>query len=80
LYKFAIAQGFDDYKDQVNSEFKQSKDEFKEYRQQLLNAFAKYRTETAQVWGDRNNPVDDKKTWVSYHGDLNHRSVVCSGL
>jgi len=76
LHKFAIAEGFDAYKDQVKSEFKQSKDEFREYRQQLLNAFEKYRAETAQVWGDKNNPVNDKKTWVSYQGDLSHRSVV----
>lgn len=76
LSQAVMAEDFDAYKHQMNSEFKQSKDEFKEYRQQLLNAFAEYRAETAQVWGDKNNPVTDKKMWVSYQGDLSHRSVV----
>lgn len=76
MCSLVIAEDFDAYKQQINSEFKQTKDEFKEYRQQLLNAFSEYKTQTAQVWGDKNNPVSDKKTWVSYQGDLNHRSVV----
>ncbi len=76
LVQSAMAEGFDEYREQVNSEFEQTKNEFEKYRQQLLNAFSEYRAETAQVWGDKNNPVNDKKTWVSYQGDLNHRSVV----
>ena len=76
LYQSVMAEDFGAYKQQMNSEFKQSKDEFKEHRQQLLNAFAEYKAETAQVWGDKNNPVNDKKIWVSYQGDLSHRSVV----
>ena len=76
LYQPVMAEDFGAYKQQMNSEFKQSKDEFKKYRQQLLNAFAEYKAETAQVWSDKNNPVNDKKIWVSYQGDLSHRSVV----
>jgi membrane-bound lytic murein transglycosylase C len=74
--QIAIAEDFNAYRNQLNKEFRQTVDEFDEYRQQLQNAFSKYKAETAQVWGDGNNPVDDKKTWVSYQGDLRHRSIV----
>jgi membrane-bound lytic murein transglycosylase C len=76
MYQSVVAEDFDAFKRQINSEFKQSKDEFKEYRQQLQDAFSRYKTETAQIWGDGNSPVSNDKTWVSYQGDLSHRSIV----
>ena len=60
---------FDAYKQQVSTGFE-------EYKKQLQKGFDKYKKETSKIWGNKNNPVDDKAKWVSYQGDINHRSIV----
>ncbi len=66
---------FEAWKREQLSGFKQSKDEFKAYRQELKAAFEEYKRKTAAVWG-RDNIVPGKNNWVSYIDNLNHRSVV----
>ena len=70
------ASGFDQYRQQMQQEFQRSKDEFQEYRRQLLAAFETYRRKTAAVWGAKSNVMPDRTNWVSFQGDLNHRGVV----
>jgi membrane-bound lytic murein transglycosylase C len=70
------ASEFDKYRQQMQQEFSQSKDEFKEYKRQLLAAFETYKRKTSSVWGARDNVMPDSSNWVSYQGDLNHRGVV----
>jgi len=70
------ASGFDQYRRQLQQEFLESKDEFEQYKRQLLDAFETYRRKTAGVWGAKDNVMPDGSNWVSFPGDLNHRGVV----
>lgn len=69
------AENFSDWKNQQQSEFKQVKDEFEQYRDELNAAFAEYKRKTGAVWG-RENVIPSGKRWVSYLDQLNQRSVV----
>ncbi len=67
---------FDSYKSQENIEFQSAKDEFKLYKQQILAAFDRYKYQVSKIWGDKNTITPNSKNWVSFQGDLNHRSIV----
>lgn len=70
------ASDFESYRQKLQTEFQQSKDEFKEYRRELLAAFETYKRKTGSVWGEKNNVMPDRSNWVSFQGDLSHRGVV----
>lgn len=75
--KDLLAQSeFDAFKAQENAQFEAAKDEFNLYKQQLLAAFDQYKNQVSKVWGEKNTVIPDNKNWVSFQGDLNHRSVV----
>lgn len=69
------AENFNDWKNQQESGFKQTKDEFEQYRAEIDAAFKEYKRKTAIVWG-KDNKMPDGKRWVSYIDKLNQRSVV----
>lgn len=64
------------YMQQQNQGSAAAKDEFETYKQKLLTAFEQYKKQTGKVWGNRNNVTPQANNWVSFHGDLGHRSVV----
>ncbi|MFW2371918.1 MAG: murein transglycosylase domain-containing protein [Gammaproteobacteria bacterium] len=72
----ASNSSFESYKQNTEREFAQAKDQFRLYKQQLLAAFDEYQFKTDQVWGRQHRARPNKKTWISYQGDLNHRSIV----
>ena len=53
-----------------------AKDEFETYKQKLLAAFEQYKKQTGNVWGSKHNILPQANNRVSFHGALNHRSVV----
>ncbi len=67
---------FELFKQQSERDFQNSKDEFERHRRRLLDAFEQYRALSAKVWGDRQTVLPDRTNWVSYQGDMQHRSVV----
>jgi len=67
---------FETFKQQSTAEFERRKDEFRHYRQQLLKAFDEYKRQSARIWGERHTVMPRATNWVSYQGDLKHRSVV----
>ncbi|MDQ1362166.1 MAG: hypothetical protein QG652_26 [Pseudomonadota bacterium] len=67
---------FEAYRQQQNQGAVAVKDEFETYKQKLLAAFEQYKKQTGKVWGDKNNILPQANNWVSFHGDLGHRSVV----
>lgn len=66
---------FEVYKRQSQQGVQAYKNEFEQYRQELLNAFAIYKKKTALVWG-KDNVMPDKNNWVSYQNDTSQRSIV----
>lgn len=70
------ASEFEAYRQQQNQGAAAAKDEFETYKQKLLTAFAQYKKQTGKVWGDKNNVLPQANNWVSFQGDLAHRSVV----
>ncbi|MCK5002454.1 MAG: DUF3393 domain-containing protein, partial [Gammaproteobacteria bacterium] len=71
----SYAAGFQDWKNQQQSDFKQAKDEFELYKAEIDAAFKEYRRKTGAVWG-KDNKMPGSKRWVSYIDKLNQRSVV----
>lgn len=71
----SYASGFEDWKNQQNTGFVKSKNEFEQYRDEIRTAFGEYLRKTGAVWGN-DNEVPDKTRWVSYIDSLNQRSVV----
>ncbi len=71
----SYAAGFQDWKNQQQSDFKQVKDEFELYKAEIDAAFKEYRRKTSAVWG-KDNKMPGSKRWVSYIDKLNQRSVV----
>ena len=67
---------FDAYKSRQTSDFQLTRNEFKLYKQQLLNAFDQYKQKVSNTWGDNNTVTPNSKIWVSFQGDLDHRSIV----
>jgi membrane-bound lytic murein transglycosylase C len=67
---------FETYMQQQNQGSAAAKDEFETYKQKLLTAFEQYKKQTGKVWGNSNNVTPQANNWVSFHGDLGHRSVV----
>ncbi len=67
---------FQRFKAQTDSEFESDKKEFKLYKQQLQAAFDQYKRQTAQIWGNKEAVLPNHKNWISYQGDLSHRSIV----
>jgi len=67
---------FEAYMQQQNQGAAAVKDEFETYKQKLLAAFEHYKKQTGKVWGTKNNVLPQANNWVSFHGDLGHRSVV----
>ena len=67
---------FESYKQNTEREFIEAKDQFRLYKQQLLAAFNEYQFKTDQVWGRKHRARPNKKNWISYQGDLKHRSIV----
>ncbi|MBI3187201.1 MAG: DUF3393 domain-containing protein [Gammaproteobacteria bacterium] len=67
---------FEAYMQQQTQGTASAKDEFEFYKQKLLAAFEQYKKQTGKVWGSKHNVLPQANNWVSFHGDLNHRSVV----
>lgn len=67
---------FEAYKQATEREFTEAKAQFRLYKQQLLAAFDEYQFKTDRVWGPKHRVMPDKKTWINYQGDLQHRSIV----
>jgi len=67
---------FDSYKSQQNTEFKSNKNEFKLYKQQILAAFDQYKLQVSKIWGNTDTVIPNSKNWISFQGDLGHRSIV----
>lgn len=70
------SNSFEAYKQNTEREFKEAKDQFRLYKQQLLAAFDVYQFKTDRIWGSKQRVMPDKRTWISYQGDLKHRSIV----
>lgn len=67
---------FDAYQRQSDAQFQRTKDEFEIYKLKLQQAFKRYRAESEKIWGRKNTVMPERRNWVSYIGDLHHRSVV----
>ena len=67
---------FDIYIQQQNQGSAAVKDEFATYKQKLLTAFELYKKQAGKIWGDKHNVAPQANNWVSFYGDLGHRSVV----
>jgi membrane-bound lytic murein transglycosylase C len=83
LFSFGVeADSFQDFQNQFQ-QFKSQqaqgvqamKDEFEEYKKELMEAFDNYKAATAKVWGKEKAIVPDKHNMVAYLGELNTRSV-----
>lgn len=73
---FSSTSSFEAYKQTTEQEFEEAKDQFRLYKQQLLAAFDEYQFKTDRVWGSKHRAIPNKKNWISYQGDLKHRSIV----
>ena len=69
------AENFNEWKNQQQSGFKKTKDDFEQYRAEINAAFKEYKRKTGVVWG-KDNKLPTGKRWVSYIDKLNQRSVV----
>jgi membrane-bound lytic murein transglycosylase C len=67
---------FDTYKSKEDGEFQSAKDEFKLYKQKIIAAFDQYKFQVSRVWGDKDTISPNSKNWISFQGDLGHRSIV----
>jgi membrane-bound lytic murein transglycosylase C len=67
---------FQSYMQQQTQGAAAARDEFETYKQKLLAAFDQYKKQTGKVWGNKNNVLPQANNWVSFYGDLGHRSVV----
>lgn len=79
IYQISVAgtqSDFETYMQQQNQGSAAAKDEFETYKQKLLTAFEQYKKQTGKVWGNKHNVTPQANNWVSFHGDLGHRSVV----
>ena len=69
-------QEFERYQQSTEAEFTASKNEFDIYQAKLLSAFDQYLAEAARVWGSKNQIKPGAYNWISYQGDMRHRSIV----
>lgn len=67
---------FEAYMQQQKQGSVAAKDEFESYKQKLQAAFEQYKKQSGKVWGNKHNVVPQANNWISFHGDLGHRSVV----
>ena len=67
---------FESYKQQQTRGAAAARDDFEVYKQKLLAAFEHYKKQTGKVWGNKHNVSPQASNWISFHGDLGHRSVV----
>lgn len=67
---------FEAYKSGNDQQFQAQKDEFERYKARINKAFQEYRHKTSQIWGRKDSGLPNRKTDVTYLGDLNHRRII----